>query len=43
MNKLHMIAKGVAPILALLMTACAAPEFKQPAMDADGIQGIAST
>jgi multidrug efflux system outer membrane protein len=34
MNKLHMIAKGVAPILAaLLMTACAAPEFKQPAMD----------
>src|SRR5450830_426212 len=31
MNKLHMIAKGVAPILAaLLMTACAAPEFKQP-------------
>jgi len=29
MNKLHMIAKGVAPILAaLLMTACAAPEFK---------------
>jgi hypothetical protein len=34
MNKLHMIAKGVAPILAaLLMTACAAPEFKQPAME----------
>jgi multidrug efflux system outer membrane protein len=34
MNKLQMIAKGVAPILAaLLMTACAAPEFKQPAMD----------
>ncbi len=34
MNKLHMIAKGVAPVLAaLLMTACAAPEFKQPAMD----------
>jgi multidrug efflux system outer membrane protein len=34
MKKLHMIAKGVAPILAaLLMTACAAPEFKQPAMD----------
>ena len=34
MNKLHMIAKGVAPILAaLLMTACAAPEFKQPAID----------
>ncbi|WP_353404947.1 efflux transporter outer membrane subunit [Duganella hordei] len=34
MNKLQMIAKGVAPVLAaLLMTACAAPEFKQPAMD----------
>ena len=34
MNTLKMIAKGVAPILAaLLMTACAAPEFKQPAME----------
>lgn len=34
MNKLQMIAKGVAPVLAaLLMTACAAPEFKQPAME----------
>ncbi|MDR7051336.1 multidrug efflux system outer membrane protein [Duganella sp. 3397] len=34
MNKLQMIAKGVAPVLAaLLMTACAAPEFKQPAID----------
>ncbi|NYE60617.1 multidrug efflux system outer membrane protein [Duganella sp. 1224] len=34
MNKLHMIAKGVAPMLAaLLMTACAAPEFKQPAIE----------
>jgi multidrug efflux system outer membrane protein len=33
MTKLHMIAKGVAPLLAaLLMTACAAPEFKQPAI-----------
>lgn len=29
-----MIARGVAPLLAaLLLTACAAPEFKQPAMD----------
>ncbi|USX24800.1 efflux transporter outer membrane subunit [Oxalobacteraceae bacterium OTU3CINTB1] len=34
MNKLQMIAKGVAPVLAaLLMTACAAPEFKQPAVE----------
>ena len=30
----HMIAKGMAPILAaLLLTACAAPEFKQPVID----------
>ncbi|MCE3261555.1 MAG: transporter [Pseudoduganella sp.] len=30
----NMIAKGVAPLLAaLLMTACAAPEFKQPQLD----------
>jgi multidrug efflux system outer membrane protein len=30
----NMIAKGVAPLLAaLLLTACAAPEFKQPAME----------
>ncbi|NGZ83620.1 efflux transporter outer membrane subunit [Duganella aceris] len=34
MNKLQMIAKGVAPVLAaLLMTACAAPEFKQPVVE----------
>ncbi|KQQ36191.1 RND transporter [Duganella sp. Leaf126] len=34
MNKLHMIAQGVAPVLAaLLMTACAAPEFRQPAIE----------
>jgi multidrug efflux system outer membrane protein len=30
----NMIAKGVAPLVAaLLLTACAAPEFKQPAME----------
>src|ERR1700756_1229002 len=30
----NMIAKGVAPLLAaLLLTACAAPEFKQPAIE----------
>jgi multidrug efflux system outer membrane protein len=29
-----MIARGIAPLLAaLLLTACAAPEFKQPAID----------
>ncbi len=34
MTKLNMIARGVAPVLAaLLMTACAAPEFRQPAIE----------
>lgn len=34
MNTLQMIARGVAPVMAaLLMTACAAPAFKQPAME----------
>jgi multidrug efflux system outer membrane protein len=33
----NMIAKGVAPLLAaLLLTACAAPEFKQPAIEVPG-------
>ena len=29
----RMIAMGVAPLMAILLTACAAPEFKQPAME----------
>ncbi|WP_374360572.1 efflux transporter outer membrane subunit [Pseudoduganella danionis] len=34
MNTLQMIARGVAPVMAaLLMTACAAPAFKQPAIE----------
>ncbi|MYN44891.1 efflux transporter outer membrane subunit [Pseudoduganella sp. FT93W] len=34
MNTMQMIARGVAPVMAaLLMTACAAPAFKQPAME----------
>lgn len=34
MNTLQMIARGVAPVMAaLLMTACAAPAFQQPAME----------
>lgn len=34
MNTMQMIARGVAPVMAaLLMTACAAPAFKQPAID----------
>ncbi|WP_295998425.1 efflux transporter outer membrane subunit [Rugamonas sp.] len=37
MNKLHMIAKGVAPLLAaLLLAACSAPELKQPQIDTPG-------
>jgi len=37
MNKLQMIAKGVAPLLAaLLLVACSAPEFKQPQIDTPG-------
>jgi len=34
MNTMQMIARGVAPVMAaLLMTACAAPDFKQPAIE----------
>jgi len=37
MNKLQMIAKGVAPLLAaLLLVACSAPEFKQPQIETPG-------
>jgi len=37
MNNLQMIAKGVAPLLAaLLLVACAAPEFKQPQIETPG-------
>jgi len=34
MNTMQMIVRGVAPVMAaLLMTACAAPDFKQPAIE----------